>query len=354
MANLLDKTQSKTIDWLRFSMAALVVLLHTGACGVRSEFPIYRALCILTSKGICQIAVPCFFLISGFLFFRDLHEWDWGAWKEKIKGRFYSLLVPYLLWNIIAFVCYFLYYNLRSRFGSMNEPFMGAELQDIGSLLRHVFWGSGQGNTPVNYPLWFIRDLILYSLITPFIYIVCKYLDIYGVVTLALFVFVFSAIPKGTWFYLLGCWLGIKEKGLFCSIYRYKWIMLILSVLLLTCIVWFYERDTEFYFRLLFLFTITGSICVISYVHCGIQSGSLHTCVFLTRSAFFIFASHGILILDDFAHYFMFHITRSRGELYYCCDLLFRPLIAIGICLGLFSLMNILLPRTTRVLMGAR
>jgi hypothetical protein len=86
----------------------------------------------------------------------------------------------------------------------------------------------------------------------------------------------------------------------------------------------------------------------------GIRQGSLHVYPFLARSSFFIFASHAILILDDISKFILLQITSSRGDLFYCCDLLFRPMMAIAFCLGLFYLLNRWLPSVARVLTGAR
>lgn len=49
------------------------------------------------SEFLGQVAVPGFFFLSGFLFYRNLNSMkDWG---RKLKERMKSYLIPYLLWN---------------------------------------------------------------------------------------------------------------------------------------------------------------------------------------------------------------------------------------------------------------
>lgn len=58
--------------------------------------------------GLCSFAVPFFFTVSAYLFFRDF---SWNRLLPKWKHRIFSLVVPYLLWNTI----YFVYLALLSR-----------------------------------------------------------------------------------------------------------------------------------------------------------------------------------------------------------------------------------------------
>lgn len=53
-------------------------------------------------------AVPMFFMISGFLMFRNF---TWDKLRSKYQTRFHTVLVPYFLWNTI----YYLYYIVVTR-----------------------------------------------------------------------------------------------------------------------------------------------------------------------------------------------------------------------------------------------
>ena len=105
------KTASKIIEWLRFFCTCAVVLLHAvggpsdGNAVISFQHGAYDTTRILFSEGLCRVAVPFFFLISGYLFFVRLEEWDKFVWFDKLKKRGKTLLAPYLIWNFIA-ICF--------------------------------------------------------------------------------------------------------------------------------------------------------------------------------------------------------------------------------------------------------
>ena len=55
---------------------------------------------------VLDLCVPAFFAISGFLFFRDGARLSARDYTSKLRRRVRSLLVPYLLWNLIGFALF--------------------------------------------------------------------------------------------------------------------------------------------------------------------------------------------------------------------------------------------------------
>ena len=107
------------ISFLRFPMAALVILWHSDAVylsdiKLRYDTGIAESVLIACSWGICQISVPAFALISGFLFFGKMQVLDVGVWLLKLKRRIKSLFVPYIMWNLIAFLWMVVYTSFVS------------------------------------------------------------------------------------------------------------------------------------------------------------------------------------------------------------------------------------------------
>ena len=100
--------KSKTIEWLRFFCIGLIVLLHAvgmpleGKDAISYQNGAFDTIRILFSEGICRVAVPIFFLVSGYLFFVKLEEWNTNIWIDKLKKRVKTLLIPYVLWNLIT------------------------------------------------------------------------------------------------------------------------------------------------------------------------------------------------------------------------------------------------------------
>lgn len=76
-----------------FSLASLQAVPHSGFFSasflIKIEF--------FFSEFLGQVAVPGFFFLSGFLFFRGLD--DAKSWGRKLKSRVFSYVLPYLLWN---------------------------------------------------------------------------------------------------------------------------------------------------------------------------------------------------------------------------------------------------------------
>lgn len=114
--NHFQKQISESISWLRFPLVLMVVFIHSSGFGefqtdsfnfsALADINLYDFLRILVSRILCQVAVPLFFIISGYLFYTkfDIQGWSWGIWIKKIKSRTYTLLIPYLSWNILRFV----------------------------------------------------------------------------------------------------------------------------------------------------------------------------------------------------------------------------------------------------------
>lgn len=76
-----------------FSLASLQAVPHADFFStsflIKIEF--------FFSEFLGQVAVPGFFFLSGFLFFRGLD--DVKSWGRKVKSRVFSYVLPYLLWN---------------------------------------------------------------------------------------------------------------------------------------------------------------------------------------------------------------------------------------------------------------
>lgn len=100
---MISDSVSKTISFLRFPLIILVVFIHVPRLPGGGE--IYSYVTTLLSVKVASIAVPCFFLISGLLFFDT--SFNFKKYILKLRKRIVTLLIPYILWN--AF--FFIYYN---------------------------------------------------------------------------------------------------------------------------------------------------------------------------------------------------------------------------------------------------
>ena len=196
--NYIQQQISKSIAWLRFPLVIMVIFIHSGGFGplainthditAMTGMDMYNILRMLISRIICNVAVPAFFAISGYLFFTNLDKWDWNIWRGKIKKRIFTLLIPYISWNILRFLFNeFLNISQKLRHGidffscleeSMSKVspsiFCNYSITDTG----YMNWNGVMTmmSVPVHVPFWYVRDLILLTLLSPAIHLTIKHL----------------------------------------------------------------------------------------------------------------------------------------------------------------------------------
>lgn len=103
--NISFSQQSRILDKLRFPLACMVVVIH---CKINqggwvlpqwSNFTysdLSVVIQILFSTILSGIAVPMFYLMSGYFFFYKIDVFDSNVYRAKLKKRISTLLVPYL------------------------------------------------------------------------------------------------------------------------------------------------------------------------------------------------------------------------------------------------------------------
>ena len=127
-----------------------------------------------------------------------------------------------------------------------------------------------------------------------------------------------------------------------------------LSCLLLPAIVLTYRDYRPVSNFLMRIFILSGVFAVFFCTSAAYGARIIRDTPYLARCSFFIFAAHGILIINEFAHYVVLHTLPLQGEAYYCVDLFLRPAIAIAMCIALYWLMSKIMPRTLDLLTGGR
>ena len=257
-----EKLQSSVIDWLRFPLAVAVVFIHSF--GIPSEVDVslidwdnlssmdfYNLVRICFSHVLTHIAVPTFFLVSGFLFFYKLKEFNWTIYVQKMKKRFHSLFVPYVLWNLASIMV-----TIGLKVGAYFIK--GKPLSNIIIYIEEkgwwkMFWDCNVWaedrlnwlgyncpmSGPINLPLWFLRDLIVVTILTPLVYWFVKSFRIYGVLLLGLFYvsgvwFPISGFTVTTvFFFSLGAYFSIFGKNVVEELKRFKIVAYLLAFVLL-------------------------------------------------------------------------------------------------------------------------
>lgn len=233
---------SKVINLLRIPMIVMVVILHSYTATQNMDWAgrngdLYKALSYELSLVLGNVAVPVFFFISGYLFF--LHEkTDKINYCQKWGRRIKTLLVPYILWNIMTIGLYLVLQILpptAKYFTSEQNIIYSYSLEDF----FRAFWDCGQWNsgngTPVLSPFWFIRNLIILSLLSPVIHKLNEFFKIWWILPLVLLwcVTYNMATPyESIIFFSIGSFLGEKK----INISAYSWKMLKILMITEVCL----------------------------------------------------------------------------------------------------------------------
>lgn len=203
-----DTRLSKAITWLRFPLIFLIIMLHCySVVRLEGSHETYFKVLYPFSLWLGEAGVPGFFFISGFLFFLSKKTYN-----QKLKTRLHTLLIPYLIWNFLLLLLYLTAFAI-----GYPQDINGRNISDftIIDYLR-LFWDRGSydnGNfVPLLCPLWYIRNLLIMSLLSPIIYYIIRY-------TREVFLFVVTAwwlmsyhnafIPQTILFFSLGAYFSI-------------------------------------------------------------------------------------------------------------------------------------------------
>ncbi|MDD3320482.1 MAG: acyltransferase family protein [Paludibacter sp.] len=161
---------SDKIKILSFVLIIIVLYIHSGFHADELEgMQLNTFIQDLISGKIGRMAVPLFFMISGYLFFLKT---DKGIVSilTKINKRIRTLLLPYI-YGCLFFVLFFVVLHFvpgASKY--MNGDVFPIFNNSVLSIIKNVFWMSDGGNSPLAFQLWFLRDLILIVSITPLLY----------------------------------------------------------------------------------------------------------------------------------------------------------------------------------------
>lgn len=154
----MDKRLSYKISAIQATLCIMLVFGHSlniadsnvKNCGLIGLILWYGLYCFNT---ICGMAVPCFFVISGYLYFYKYSEsYDIYIYFRQLKTRIKSIIVPYFVWSSVAALVFRL-----------------VEKQEYsGNIIMNILLSADNG------PLWYLRNLIFYVLISPLLYMIIK------------------------------------------------------------------------------------------------------------------------------------------------------------------------------------
>lgn len=168
---------STKIKILNFFLIVMVLYIHSYYLeAIDTQYASFVQV-FMGNGGISNVAVPLFFAMSGFLFFNGITKIS--DCFPKIKKRVKTLLIPYIIWNIVFILWYVLLQNLPVVKDMVNSD-MIAKISS-GTIINNLY---ELFVVPASFPLWFLRDLIIIVILSPLLFLLLKYTKWIGVVIL--------------------------------------------------------------------------------------------------------------------------------------------------------------------------
>ena len=290
-------SQFEIFRQLRFPMIVLVTFAHSygrvedSFALLASDWNSYEFLKLLVSQTLVKVAMPVFFIMSGYLFFTNVDKWDVATYKKKILRRVKTLLVPYLIWNLLMAV------KLKTFSMSMLWSYWNPAGTQID------WFGHEQLMTaPANMPLWFLRDLMVVSLLTPIIYILVRKFGYWlmAVLTVLYLSGVCAFIPGlsayAVFFFTLGAFFSIRRTDLIEIFKRFEWPAYGLSVIFAISMLLTYH--TSVFSSLMLCFRLTGSIAVFCLASRILSTTSRRLPSLVCNSTYFIYLAHYVFFFS--------------------------------------------------------
>ena len=163
---------SRRMDYASLVAAMMILFIH----GSLSTIPLPRSVDLLQvfiGDGICRVAVPFFLVRAGYFFFLNIR--DVRTVFPRIKKRFKTLVIPYFFWAILGLLFLFAVSRISFLRPLIVRQYPWASLRQLAHFLLF---------DPINYQLWFLRDLFLLCLLSPVLFLFIRCFSWIGVVAL--------------------------------------------------------------------------------------------------------------------------------------------------------------------------
>ncbi len=306
---------------------------------------------ILISQGLARLAVPMFFLMSGYFFFLGF-TWSWREYGKKLAARAKTLLLPYLFWTVLGVAIRFLGQSLPAV-----KPYFAGEgllLADSSAfdLANAVF---GFTAAPLSYHFWFIRDLMLLMILSPVFILILRYAAIpfLGAIFLAWITAtwpMYTPDAVGVLFFSAGGYVATRSRSLF-ALDRYGlWVLLAYLPVLLADVIWY---DASFNLCLHRCGIVLGLVATLFVTKRVSANEKLKiTLLRLSESSFFVYAAHEPLL--GLTRTFAFQAVSFAWPYTMLLLYLFIPLLVIVGLVAVHTLLGACFPKVLGLVTGGR
>ena len=347
----MTKSKSEYLSTVTFLATALVVLCHTDDAlppEMKTRFVSWLG------SRFSAADVSNFFFLSGLLLARHYGEEGW--WGSALLKRVRTLLVPYLAWCVIYWVYRIVMGLIALAFGT-NVLLREVLLQpDLG--ISHAF-GFGLLLQPWCFPMWYIKCLFYFILVSPLLFAILKHSRINVLMVVGLCVCVNAVASGYDWFfapvfgfgfnligfavYAIGAHLAIH--GIDISRRKPVWVG-VMALGAWVAVTWF-SPFVCVYAGLPRVFNIAVGVVGL---HLLVAALPWRVPQAIASTSFFVFAIHAMMLGVVKDAYMYLPIPRC------CPELTMLLIFAVTVCIGiaLARICNKTMPRLSGVLSGGR
>lgn len=334
---MLEKTLSDKIKIVSFIATVMVVYRHAFTISAFFEngtIPsAYNRIIHRVIASMTEVAVPVFFIISGFFFFRLSYS-NAEQYGVMIKKKFFSLFIPFCFWNLMGLIVVAFYSPQIIPSSALN-------------FLEYFFLSEPYG------PLWYVRDLILLMVMVPLYQwmFVSKLRSIPVVIVVALLFYLWIPVStnllneESMLFFLLGGFISKHPIALSFHFSKMQTLFLVFSWLMVCFSInlWHFEWLHK-------LTTLWGITAFWACLDC-IDNRMKNICVRLSPYSFFIYVTHFYVVKT-------IKILLSRiapgNDLISMFTFLFAPLFTILVLIYLSRFLEKKAPSFYSIVMGGR
>ncbi|MBD5201302.1 MAG: acyltransferase [Bacteroidales bacterium] len=370
--------RSQSLDLLRFPLAVIVAAIHVTA--TRSYWVDGSQIRFSDMDGshlfygffdafLRNQSVPIYFFIAGYVFFLGI-TLTIDTYGHKLKNRTKSLLIPYVSWNTLAVLIALLAF--LPEFKTILPNIQNIHFHwNIPSILE-TFWNAWFGifSTdrpmapggliyPQDYPLWFVRDLMIIVVSAPMIYFCLKTTRWYAVAFIGIVWFAlspyklghFSQMLNGYFFFTWGAYMSYHGRDMIKD-FRHFFKLCAGGYLVISTALWLCNFPEWLYDYLKSANVILGMVMAYGLASLLIESGRVKTSKFLAASSFFVYAGHGLIVA--YINVALFQIFTPRSFLPVALIYLTTLIIAVGGLCVLFGLLGKYAPLLQQIFAGRR
>lgn len=310
----MEKSISDRIWVTRYLMVIGIIILHLPPYQPLSQLGdfSFEYIKAFFTHAVFRATVPLLTVISGYLIFSSgLQKKPFKLTKSKLQ----TLIVPLILWNLPLAVAVF----AIQKYGLISHQF-SAQLYPF-SIVNWINAVLGLFDNPINYPLNFLRDLFVVSILAPVMWPVLRrlpYIGLAAVLCIYYWNLDGSLILRNSMLisFYVGALAATREWDL-KKLDPYA-VLCLISFISICVIVIGYRIENREIIRLVSPFLLWPAMSLI------MDKGIGHILLKYSRNSFFTFLAHGPIILVLYILYSKL-LPEAPYQLYW----IFAPLVTV-------------------------